>query len=613
MKLSTLMISAALVLPIPAVAQASDGTIVLAQGGISSDLQVEAARQRLAESQAALEAAQASGEGVEAAQAEVAAAQQELAAAEAAAAESQPQEEPQPGAAEPAPAPAEEPAAEEQPAETQDGTPEPAPEEQAAPSAEETAPESAPGAAEEPPAEEPAPAPEEQQAEPSADGPAAEEPAQPEEKQPGAADQSSEPQEEQPQPEASQTEDQTQEEQPVQGDAQQPGAAAPSSAEAEQPPQPAPDQQGEAAPGATIQAQPDASAAPEQLGVKGEEPDAQVQELRQKLSRERRQAEESQVEGRQREGRRRDNDGNDALKTGAAAALGAAAGAIAGQVIQSFGDRVVIERDGQRYIRSDSETDRLLRRARDVDVEDLGEGRTRTVVTRPNGAQIITIRDYDGEIIRRARVTPDGREVVLIDDRWAGPRDRRNRQRFDRDLPPVRYDMPRERYIVDMGRASEDDLQETLAAPPVEQVERAYTLDEVRDSSRLRDKLRRVDLDAITFDTGSAAISRSEISELARIGRAMEGLIARNPNELFLVEGHTDAVGSDLSNLALSDRRAESVAIVLSENFDVPPENLVTQGYGEQYLKVPTEAAERQNRRVTVRRITPLLTGEARR
>ena len=45
----------------------------------------------------------------------------------------------------------------------------------------------------------------------------------------------------------------------------------------------------------------------------------------------------------------------------------------------------------------------------------------------------------------------------------------------------------------------------------------------------------------------------------------------------------------------------------LSSVFDVPPENLVTQGYGEQYLKIPTQEAERQNRRVAVRRITPLM------
>ncbi|WP_155326405.1 OmpA family protein, partial [Alkalilacustris brevis] len=76
---------------------------------------------------------------------------------------------------------------------------------------------------------------------------------------------------------------------------------------------------------------------------------------------------------------------------------------------------------------------------------------------------------------------------------------------------------------------------------------------------------------------------------------------------LFLVEGHTDAIGPAGYNLLLSDRRAESVALALTEYFGVPPENMVVQGYGESYLKIPTQEAERLNRRVAVRRITPLL------
>ena len=84
-------------------------------------------------------------------------------------------------------------------------------------------------------------------------------------------------------------------------------------------------------------------------------------------------------------------------------------------------------------------------------------------------------------------------------------------------------------------------------------------------------------------------------------------VLSRKPDEVFLVEGHTDAVGNDVDNLSLSDRRAQAVAEILSETFGVPPENLVTQGYGEQYPKVDTLAAERLNRRVAVRRITPLM------
>ncbi len=54
--------------------------------------------------------------------------------------------------------------------------------------------------------------------------------------------------------------------------------------------------------------------------------------------------------------------------------------------------------------------------------------------------------------------------------------------------------------------------------------------------------------------------------------------------------------------------RAATVARILTDFYDVPPENLVTQGYGERYLKVKTDGNEPLNRRVAVKRITPLIT-----
>ena len=87
----------------------------------------------------------------------------------------------------------------------------------------------------------------------------------------------------------------------------------------------------------------------------------------------------------------------------------------------------------------------------------------------------------------------------------------------------------------------------------------------------------------------------------------MNRILSRNPDEMFMIEGHTDAVGSEEDNLTLSDRRAELVALILTEEFGVPAENLTTQGYGEQFLKIPTDGPERLNRRTSARRITPLL------
>ena len=167
--------------------------------------------------------------------------------------------------------------------------------------------------------------------------------------------------------------------------------------------------------------------------------------------------------------------------------------------------------------------------------------------------------------------------------------------------------MPPEKYIVEYEHASEDDLYETLVAPPVERLERVYSLDEIRYSHPLRERMRRVDLDTITFEFGSFEIGPDQYGKLERIARAMGRAIEKNPAEVFLIEGHTDAVGAPEDNLTLSDRRAEAVAHVLMEYYSIPLENLVTQGYGEQYPKVASQDAERVNRRVAMRRVTPML------
>ena len=160
---------------------------------------------------------------------------------------------------------------------------------------------------------------------------------------------------------------------------------------------------------------------------------------------------------------------------------------------------------------------------------------------------------------------------------------------------------------MDYGRASEDDLYEAFDAPPVDSLERAYSLEEVRDNYELRQRMRYVELNNITFEFGAWELTPDQYPQLERLARAINRVLRRNPDEVFLIEGHTDAVGSDVDNLSLSDRRASSVAQILSETFGVPPENLVTQGYGEQFLKIETPGPEPLNRRVQVRRIGPLM------
>jgi outer membrane protein OmpA-like peptidoglycan-associated protein len=271
------------------------------------------------------------------------------------------------------------------------------------------------------------------------------------------------------------------------------------------------------------------------------------------------------------------------------------------QVILQVGNQVIVRNPQQ-------DRDRFVQQDDSVYYEQLGRGRVRETVERRDGSKIVTVRNRNGDILQRSRITPDGREYVLAyfdesreDDllQWRDP---------GQDLPPLRLTIPVREYVLDAENADEAQVDEFFRQPPVEQVQRLYSIDEVKRSARVRDSVRRLEVGGLTFDTGAATIGRDQVGSLSKVATAMQSALDRNPAETFLIEGHTDAVGSDLSNLRLSDLRAATVARILSDFYDIPPENLTTQGYGERYLKIKTDGDERQNRRVTVRRITPLVT-----
>ncbi|MFN5684178.1 OmpA family protein, partial [Bradyrhizobium sp.] len=218
----------------------------------------------------------------------------------------------------------------------------------------------------------------------------------------------------------------------------------------------------------------------------------------------------------------------------------------------------------------------------------------------------VTITAPDGRLLRRIRRDRGGRDIINIDNTYRDPQAVGG---VYVDLPPPEIRIPYNRYIVDAEEAPPDVIYDTLVAPPVERVQRRYSLDEVRYSPSVRQLMPSIDLNTITFETGSWEIGPDQVAKLQVIADGLNQAIQRNPREVFLIEGHTDAVGNETDNLSLSDRRAESVATLLTQQFGVPAENLTSQGYGEQYLKEQTQGPSRINRRVTVRRITPLLNG----
>jgi len=272
---------------------------------------------------------------------------------------------------------------------------------------------------------------------------------------------------------------------------------------------------------------------------------------------------------------------------------------------------VIISIDNETYVRHD-DSRRFYdeNRGSRPQYERLRDGQVREVITRDDGTRIVTVRNRYGEIVQRSRVVRGGDEYVL----YYAPELLNERREQDyvwrdpgEDLPPMRLNVPVDDYIIDTSSQPNRDYYQFLEKPPVERVERVYTLDEVRYSARIRDKVPRIDLDTVTFATGSAEIPMNQASSLRQVADAINKVLQKDPSETFLIEGHTDAVGSDESNLVLSDERAESVARVLTDAFNIPPENLSTQGYGERYLKVRTDGPSQENRRVTIRRITSLV------
>jgi outer membrane protein OmpA-like peptidoglycan-associated protein len=265
---------------------------------------------------------------------------------------------------------------------------------------------------------------------------------------------------------------------------------------------------------------------------------------------------------------------------------------------------IVVDPGGQSFIRHD-EDERFRYGARDIQTQRVGN-ENRTVVIRPDGSQIITVVGADGQLLRRSRRDQQGREIVIIDNSYRDPRAVGG---FYVDLPPPVIRIPYDRYIVDADVAPPELIYDTMEAPPVDRIERRYSLDEIRYSPSVRQLMPSIDVNTINFETGSWEIPPDQAARLQSIADGLNRAIQRNPREVFLIEGHTDAVGNPVDNLSLSDRRAESAAELLTQQFGVPAENLTSQGYGAQYLKEQTDGPSRINRRVTIRRITPLLNG----
>ena len=265
-------------------------------------------------------------------------------------------------------------------------------------------------------------------------------------------------------------------------------------------------------------------------------------------------------------------------------------------------------------ITADTSIEDILRDRRDLSDMDESEIRYRIRARREFEASE-RFREYDEEQRQQWR------EVNRRDRDYL-----RQQLEEDRNIRRVELDRPSNirRIVIDDSQRYEDEypdevfaaevddteLERVLLAPPRKKITRKISVNDLARQPEARKAMTRIDVDTIRFGFNEAFVREEEVDSLDKIASVMEQVLKKYPREVFLIEGHTDAVGSDAYNDKLSKARAEAVKKALSTYYVIPPKNLQTVGLGERYLKIPTAEAEQENRRVSISRATAVI-GEA--
>jgi outer membrane protein OmpA-like peptidoglycan-associated protein len=106
-----------------------------------------------------------------------------------------------------------------------------------------------------------------------------------------------------------------------------------------------------------------------------------------------------------------------------------------------------------------------------------------------------------------------------------------------------------------------------------------------------------VDL-AVEFAYNSANLTDEAKSLLSQLAAALNSEALGSYR--FALAGHTDAVGSEDYNLALSTARAQSVQAFLSDEYGIAAGRLEVKGFGETQLLFPDSPEDGRNRRVEI-------------
>jgi outer membrane protein OmpA-like peptidoglycan-associated protein len=142
-----------------------------------------------------------------------------------------------------------------------------------------------------------------------------------------------------------------------------------------------------------------------------------------------------------------------------------------------------------------------------------------------------------------------------------------------------------------ISKGDEMELREALS--------RSIGIRERKKIAEISKKAKLPSLDfSIRFAFDSAEIDPSSHGQLDQLATAMGGQDLGAST--FLVNGHTDAKGSDAYNEELSLRRAEAVVSYLYDRHGIDTKRLKPIGYGESQPKDEYDPESGENRRVEI-------------
>lgn len=126
--------------------------------------------------------------------------------------------------------------------------------------------------------------------------------------------------------------------------------------------------------------------------------------------------------------------------------------------------------------------------------------------------------------------------------------------------------------------------------------QKTFSKDEA-DVYREGDKIL-IRLKSANFVSGRADVSQKAYPVLGKV----KDLLSEVDAEGVVIEGHTDVTGSKDINMKLSKERADAVAAYLTNNTDIKPEQITTEGLGFDKPLAPnnTKQGRAQNRRVDI-------------